>query len=185
MPAAAGPAAIVGRRSLASIAAALGRVVGTVVIVWGGTGFLFWYALCAVREYLEERKPPPHAPPPPTARQRLFDACRQGDAAAADAALADGAALHHCEAGGYTPLLLAVVHGQAELADHLLQLGADVAARNEGVGRTALHIAAAAGHERLTQTLLGAGAAVSVQDRWHGYTPLHLATAHGHKACVK
>ena len=61
-----------------------------------------------------------------------------------------------CNCRGYTPLLVAVVNGQRGLVSHLLQLGADIEARNEGVGRTALHIAAQSGDEELLRILLAA-----------------------------
>jgi ankyrin repeat protein len=56
--------------------------------------------------------------------------------------------------GGFTPLMAAATHGDAELSDLLLACGAD-SRRASDDGRTAADIASAAGHEKLVQRLLG------------------------------
>ena len=165
------------------------RVLGTAVIVWGTGAYLVWYGLISAKEawdeYKESEREGPYKNGKPDVRERMFDACRSGDTTAVEKELASGGRLTDCEPGGYTPLLVAVVNGQRELVQHLLQLGADVEARNEGVGRTALHIAAQSGDENLLRILLAAGSAVSSQDRWNGYTALHIATLGGYKGCAR
>ena len=83
---------------------------------------------------------------PPDAQERLFNACRAGCVVGVAEALSTGANLTDREAGGYTPLLVAVVHRRVAAAALLLARGSDATSRNEGPGRTALHLAAAAGN---------------------------------------
>jgi ankyrin repeat protein len=69
--------------------------------------------------------------------------------------LAVGADPDVVQQGGYTPLMAAAQHGDAELADLLLACGAD-SRRASDDGRTAADIAVAAGHDKLVERLRGA-----------------------------
>ena len=161
--------AVVQRRLSLAQPLTLLRLLGSIALVWGTGGLLFWHGLLSARDAWDEYKSRRDGDgekrqPPDTVRQRMFDACRSGDVAALDAQLEQGGRLTDCEAGGYTPLLVATVSCQPRVVQHLLQLGANIEARNEGVGRTALHIAAQEGNEETLRVLLAAGAAVSSQD---------------------
>uniref|UniRef100_A0A5K3EWG0 ANK_REP_REGION domain-containing protein n=1 Tax=Mesocestoides corti TaxID=53468 RepID=A0A5K3EWG0_MESCO len=80
-----------------------------------------------------------------------------------------------------TPLHLAAAYGRYRRARMLIDLGANVAARDRW-GNTPLHLAAGSGHELVMNTLLQAGA------RWDtpgdsGATALHCAASAGFALC--
>jgi len=75
-------------------------------------------------------------------------------------------------ASGATPLHLAVLADQAEIAEFLIDRGASLGARaGDEHGGTPLHWAAALGRVRMAKRLIDAGADVNATDN-HGYTPL-------------
>jgi ankyrin repeat protein len=80
---------------------------------------------------------------------------------------------------GFTPLHFACFFGHPEIAEFLLERGAEVnvAARNE-LGVTPLQSAAAGSHARAAELLLSAGADVHPTHP-AGFTPLHSAAANG------
>ena len=61
---------------------------------------------------------------------------------------------------GYTPLHLAVLHGRTDIAQALINAGADIARW------TPLHFAATYGRTDIAQALITAGADVNAQGRW-------------------
>ncbi|KAG7267444.1 hypothetical protein CRUP_033399, partial [Coryphaenoides rupestris] len=81
-----------------------------------------------------------------------------------------------------TPLMVACASGNYEVAQYLLQLGADVRARDQ-FSWTPLHHAAHAGHLELLRLLVGAGAPVDVP-ALNGATPLMRAIESSRPGCV-
>jgi len=73
--------------------------------------------------------------------------------------------------------------GDLDVAQHLLDAGVDVSAK-DGDDRTALHIAAEYGHEAVARLLLDRGADVSAKDG-DGRTALHIAAQNGHEAVAR
>ncbi len=71
---------------------------------------------------------------------------------------------------GATPLSLATLYGRAEVADLLIESGADVNARNRDMN-TALHAAAFLGHPEIFKRLIEAGADPQAKN-FEGKTPL-------------
>jgi hypothetical protein len=59
---------------------------------------------------------------------------------------------------GYTPLLYAARHGNAEVCEVLLSHGASISSVTPGFGQTALHRACMAGHAEVVRVLLRHGA---------------------------
>ena len=84
---------------------------------------------------------------------------------------------------GYTPLMLASANDARELAQALMQKGADVNARNSG-GVTALMIAAANGRVEMAELLVRAGANVKAQSE-RGDTALSIARAKGDQKMIR
>ena len=71
---------------------------------------------------------------------------------------------------GSTPLSLATLHGRAEVANLLIESGAEVNARNRDMN-TALHAAAFLGHSEIFKRLIEAGAYPQTKN-FEGKTPL-------------
>lgn len=84
---------------------------------------------------------------------------------------------------GNTSLLWAANKGDERAVQLLLEMGADVGAKENSNGLTALHMAAAYGHERIVRLLLKMGADVIEKDN-HGGTALIKAAACGHERIV-
>ena len=81
---------------------------------------------------------------------------------------------------GESPLMLAVIKGQAEIAAKLLEKKADV----NKTGWTALHYAASAGHLDLIRLLLENSAYIDAESP-NRTTPLMMAARYGSAAAVK
>ncbi|KAL6697324.1 hypothetical protein J3F84DRAFT_394022 [Trichoderma pleuroticola] len=85
---------------------------------------------------------------------------------------------------GFTPLHLAVVHGQEEVVKLLLD-EVDVNNKtNKQTSRTLLHLAAEKDHEAITKLLLDKGADIEATDI-ADQTPLHYAVQYSSVAAVK
>ena len=84
---------------------------------------------------------------------------------------------------GWTPLMRAADSGHVEVAELLLNRGADVNAF-DSIGWTATHQAAANGHKAVLDLLLENGAAAGKQDSKKQMAPIHKAAAGGYRACV-
>lgn len=104
----------------------------------------------------------------------LFLAIEQGsDQAARDALAQDPGQIESRDLDGNTPLVRVGFLGNLELANELLERGADVNAKND-IGYTALHFAAQEGHAAVAKLLLAKGAEVDALDV-NGNTPLSNA----------
>ncbi|XP_049797005.1 BTB/POZ domain-containing protein 19-like [Schistocerca nitens] len=109
-----------------------------------------------------------HTPPPPD-----------------DAAVSRLRSLSQQERG--RRLIEAARQGAAEQLRELLAAGADVRARDEGLGNslTALHWAASRGHVAAASCLVGAGAEVDARHSLDQGTPLHWAAYSGDAGVVR
>lgn len=86
---------------------------------------------------------------------------------------------------GWTPLHLAAFFGSAELADALLDRGADIEARSTNASKnTPLHAAAAGGNNELVRLLLMRGADANARQEG-GWTSLHSAAQAGNRKMVE
>ena len=110
----------------------------------------------------------------------LFDAVKKQGTTAdqINAILNKGANVNARNVIQSTPLHVACVKGNMELAMALVDRGADVDARNVEQD-TPLHNACYSGNMELIMALLNRGADVNASDRY-GYTPLHKALMNGH-----
>ena len=80
-----------------------------------------------------------------------------------------------------TPLLEAVVHGQHEVVQFLIERGADP---NKPYRHMPMNSAAQKGHEKVVRVFLDAGMDPDESGR-QGYTPMHFAARNGHKNVVR
>ncbi|KAL8992400.1 MAG: hypothetical protein Q9169_007133 [Polycauliona sp. 2 TL-2023] len=113
----------------------------------------------------------------------LLDACRNGNVRLVEELLDAGVNVHcrrrevHDRSDGSTPIHLAAMYGQAQIATILLNHQACVNDHHHGERRP-LHEAAEAGYETMTALLLENGARPHLRDG-QGLEPLHLACQHG------
>jgi ankyrin repeat protein len=116
----------------------------------------------------------------------LFSACAAGRVSAVTDQIDRDRSLLEAHSGdGWTPLHLAAFFGHPELANALLDRGADVNARfTNSMKNTPLHAAAAGGQVELVGLLLDRGAdANSPQEA--GWTALHSAAQSGNREMVE
>lgn len=113
----------------------------------------------------------------------FLEACRNGNTRLVEGLLFAGVDVH-CRrkeaddrVDGSTPIHLAAMYGQAQIAMILLNHGACVNDHHHGERRP-LHEAAEAGYETMTALLLENGARPYLRDS-RGLEPLHLACQHG------
>ncbi|XP_072481633.1 poly [ADP-ribose] polymerase tankyrase-1 isoform X4 [Notamacropus eugenii] len=126
---------------------------------------------------------PPEAGPGPGpavsgALRELLEACRNGDVARVRR-LVDAANVNAKDLAGRksSPLHFAAGFGRKDVVEHLLQMGANVHARDDG-GLIPLHNACSFGHAEVVSLLLCQGADPNARDNWN-YTPLHEASIKG------
>ncbi|XP_040053028.2 poly [ADP-ribose] polymerase tankyrase-1 isoform X2 [Gasterosteus aculeatus] len=110
--------------------------------------------------------------------RELFEACRNGDVSRVKK-LVDALNVNAKDMAGRksTPLHFAAGFGRRDVVDHLLQMGANVHARDDG-GLIPLHNACSFGHSEVVSLLLCQGADPNARDNWN-YTPLHEAAIKG------
>jgi hypothetical protein len=106
----------------------------------------------------------------------IWSAAATGNRAEMTRLLAAGMSVNARQPGsGSTPLNMAAVFGQTDVAKLLLKKGADVSIANRD-GNTALHIASFFAYEELVELLLEKGASVNVKSG-RGETPLDVVSA--------
>src|SRR5262245_3574926 len=110
--------------------------------------------------------------------QALLLRAETGDLAGVRALLAAGESPDVSDRTGFTPLMLAAIHGHQTVGDALLDRGATVDARNRA-GQTALMMAAINNHPRFAGRLLDRGARVNARTT-AGWTALMYAAWEGH-----
>ena len=100
--------------------------------------------------------------------------------------LAPACALLHSLAlcAALTRRAFAAQFGRAEVAQYLLNHGADPEAMDAKYGSTALHTASFNGHLEVAMVLLDAGANVDARNK-NELTPLHYAASNGHVALAR
>lgn len=104
----------------------------------------------------------------------IHEAAQSGDLERIQRLIIKGANINGKSARNETPLIIAVLAGEGEIASYLLQRGADVAAGTDS-GLTPLHAAAYAGHDDIVRLLVARGADINDAANRYGVTPLHLA----------
>lgn len=114
----------------------------------------------------------------------IFALASAGDVAGVEQALASGSDVNAKDKLGQTPIVVATLAGQNEVAAVLLQHGADVMARTDK-GMTALHAAAFVGDVETIDLLLSNGAKVNDQDNFAHISPLHAAAEENHVSSVE
>lgn len=94
------------------------------------------------------------------------------------------APLNVIDSNGSTPLMIAVNRGSDDIAQLLLDNGADPDIKDTAYGRTALHIAASKGYDKIAAALISKGAGLNITDN-KGQTPLYSALYHGNDQITK
>ncbi|QQM38583.1 ankyrin repeat domain-containing protein [Streptomyces liliifuscus] len=115
--------------------------------------------------------------------RQLFAAILAGDTARVKAALRAGADPERGDSEGTTPLYVASVNGEAEIARLLLLAGASPDVESSGLGSDGTPLCAAAcwGHTETVRELLAHGADPNLhEDHGTGRSPLHWATIGPH-----
>lgn len=144
----------------------------------GQSAFLLakYYRQDAVAEYLLSLHP----------ALDIFNSCVAGRKSAVIAMLdRDPALLESHSSDGWTPLHLAAFFGHLDLANALLDLGANVNARStNGLKNMPLHAASAGGHAEVVALLLKRGADVNAV-QGGGWTALHSAALAGNRAMLE
>ena len=104
----------------------------------------------------------------------IYEAAESGDIEAVKQHLADGTDIElKCTGCGSTALGHAAKYGHNEIAELLIENGADVDAKDED-GSTPLHLAALMGRKEIAELLIENGADVNAK-AMDGGTPLHYA----------
>ena len=133
----------------------------------------------AVNTNLQFRSSPhPLRVSPSDPHRDLFEACKSGDVNRVRELVTNNNVNARDTAGRRSsPLHFAAGYGRREVVDHLLHVGANVLARDDG-GLIPLHNACSFGHAEVVALLLTAGADANAKDGWN-YTPLHEAAIKG------
>ena len=98
-----------------------------------------------------------------TRHLNLYEAAESGDIEAVKQHLADGTDIElKCTGCGSTALGHAAKYGHNEIAELLIENGADVSAKDES-GGTPLHLAALMGHKEIAELLIAKGADVNAK----------------------
>ena len=113
----------------------------------------------------------------------LLRRAEYGDLKAVQALLLGGASPEARDPAGFTPLMLAVIHGHPAIVDSLIAGGGRVNVQN-GAGLTPLMLAAINNHSAMLRTLIDRGADVNA--RTHaGWTALTYGAWRGHAHIVR
>jgi len=114
----------------------------------------------------------------------LHDAVRAHDEAAVELLVASGIAVDESDFVLGTALHVAVAEGNAEIADLLIEHGAELEAVSEQEGSRALHLAAQFGDAAMVLLLLDRGADIGARDGYQR-TPLFRAASGGNEDVVR
>ena len=125
--------------------------------------------------------PPPLSPDTPS--EALHLAVRKGNIAEVKRLIGNGTPVDARDAIGSTPLLDAAWTGEAEIAEFLIEHGADVNAHHHESGATPLQYAVLTGQAKITRLLLDAGAKLAGDYR-DGQSLLHVAAARGYATII-
>ena len=109
----------------------------------------------------------------------VADSAMKGDVAGVRALLARGADVNAAQGDGMTALHWAAMNGGFEIAQVVIDAGADTEATTRLGRYTPLHLASRAGQATTVKTLLKAGARVDARSSTGDVTPLHFAAAAG------
>jgi ankyrin repeat protein len=115
----------------------------------------------------------------------VADAAMRGDVERVRSLLREGADVDAAQGDGMTALHWAAERGDVDLADVLLDAGANVAAVTRLGDYAPLHLASKRGHARVVERLLEAGADPETRTSSGGVAPLHLAAAGGSVEAVR
>ena len=146
--------------------------------------FVSAVAMLALLAFAGQSAPPLAPKAPDTPGEALHLAVRSGRLDDVKRLIAGGAPVDARDALGSTPLLDAAWIGETEIAQFLMDHGADVNARHTESGATPLQYAVLKGRTEMTKLLLKAGAAVSGEYR-DGQSLLHVAAARGYAAIIE
>ena len=105
----------------------------------------------------------------------LLDATKRGDVVAVRSLLEGGADPDVARGDGLTALHLAAQQGSLEIAQLLIEAGANVEAKTRIGAHTSLHLARGGAHASVVRALIDAGADPTAMTSRTGVTPLHLA----------
>ena len=119
-----------------------------------------------------------------TRHLNLYEAAELGDIEAVKQHLADGTDIElKCTGCGSTALGHAAKYGHNEIAELLIENGADVDAKDED-GSTPLHLAALMGYKEIAELLIAKGADVNAKKDDGSWTSLHSAAMTGSNEIV-
>jgi len=96
---------------------------------------------------------------------------------------ADPSLVNKSDDRGFTPLVMATYSDQLEVANYLIDQGADINAK-DGMGNTALMGVCFKGNNAMIKMLIAQGADVNVQNN-KGDTALSFASQYGHATSAK
>jgi ankyrin repeat protein len=117
------------------------------------------------------------------ANEKLWQASMRGDTGIVRSLVTSGDADPNYVRGGWSILMRVARDGRPDIADLLLQLGAEPNFRGKD-GASALTIAAERGNLASAKILLNRGADVNIRND-HGNTPLMYAAEFGHRPMVE
>jgi len=114
-----------------------------------------------------------------TGKSDIFLFCAIGEASGVAHCLdADPSLLNASSTGGETPLNVASLHGQIDVAKLLLDRGADPNLKGR-IGHGPMHNAARNGHIEIARLLIDSGADINLRDGNHDATPVGWASFQG------